>query len=348
MTEILTPGLFRRVDPFRSCTGFAGAALIGIMIAACERAGAPPSDLPHAAGTRPVVLYVEEPRFAESAQHALDKIIQHFNALAPDEHPDWRLITSDPGYDDKLKLAVADMHPSLVVLANDGLLDGIGDWANDTNFLIPSELSPAGVQAQLDVTRSHRRMAFVSWNSGAYERTVDHLRTPCGAPVRDVAAFFPSVVIDAGDREAFLTAAKRSGLRVTPVLYDSFDDFQRRFDDIVHRQKPDALYLPISPDLYQFPEKVADLVAAARIPAVYSRRDQVWNGGLIATDGADEEVEQNLARYALLILHGADPSTLQVSRPSQLETTVNLRAAAAIGCVVPYEVLVESQRIVGR
>jgi putative ABC transport system substrate-binding protein len=63
--------------------------------------------------------------------------------------------------------------------------------------------------------------------------------------------------------------------------------------------------------------------------------------------GEDErEVPQRLAVYLDRILRGARPADLPVEQPAKLELVLNLRAARALGLVVPQSLLWQADHVI--
>jgi putative tryptophan/tyrosine transport system substrate-binding protein len=106
--------------------------------------------------------------------------------------------------------------------------------------------------------------------------------------------------------------------------------------------------LVVLPDTFAFANR-ATIVALAteqRLPAVYPFKHFVQNGGLMSygVDGAD--LYRRAAAYADSILKGANPGDLPVQAPTKYELGVNLRAAKALGRVVPPMLLARADQVI--
>jgi putative ABC transport system substrate-binding protein len=98
--------------------------------------------------------------------------------------------------------------------------------------------------------------------------------------------------------------------------------------------------------LFQERERVAELAAAARLPAVYGFRDHVDAGGLISYGVNYAENFRRAAIYVVKILNGAKPSDLPVEFPNKLELVINLRAARALGLDILPTLLARADEVI--
>jgi putative ABC transport system substrate-binding protein len=88
------------------------------------------------------------------------------------------------------------------------------------------------------------------------------------------------------------------------------------------------------------------VAARYRLPAVYSNRFFVADGGLMAY-GADLVGQHRpAARYVDRILRGEKPSELPVQAPTKYELVINLKTAKALGLDVPPTLLVRADEVI--
>jgi putative ABC transport system substrate-binding protein len=89
------------------------------------------------------------------------------------------------------------------------------------------------------------------------------------------------------------------------------------------------------------------LAAQYKLPAVYSRKLFVTDGGLISY-GTDLHDQYRLAAgYVDRILRGEKPGDLPVQAPTKYELVVNLNTAKALGLDVPSPVLARADEVIG-
>jgi hypothetical protein len=291
-------------------------------------------------------IVIEEKRMASPGQGVPDKLVSAVEALAPHERITFtfELLDADDvqGMRDLLRRSPAQV----VILLNENLLGALGNDPLPTSFLVPSELPPKTIEARFGALRSRHHIAFLSWYPPAQGKLLDHLAMFSDRPLRTVAGLYHTSLMDASVQAGFVAAARARGIEPLVIPYRDLDDFASALERA--RGRADALLVPVSEAISNDPAIVAQRVAQTGLPAAYSRRDQVREGGLVSVDSPVEEIYEQLARYAVLVLHGADASRLEIPEVTRLETVVNLRAAANLHRPVPYELLVEAKEITGR
>lgn len=98
--------------------------------------------------------------------------------------------------------------------------------------------------------------------------------------------------------------------------------------------------------LFPHRQKVVDLAAKIRIPAVYPWRSFVEVGGLMSHGNDQRHIHRLMTTYVDLILNGAKPADLPVQRPSKFEFVINMRTARALGIAIPPSLLARADEIV--
>jgi putative ABC transport system substrate-binding protein len=94
-------------------------------------------------------------------------------------------------------------------------------------------------------------------------------------------------------------------------------------------------------------DKILELTAHHKIPAMYAGRGYVDNGGLMSYDTDLQALFHQVgAHYVGRILNGAKPADLPVQQPTKFELVINLKTANALGLTVPAILLATADEVI--
>jgi putative tryptophan/tyrosine transport system substrate-binding protein len=140
-------------------------------------------------------------------------------------------------------------------------------------------------------------------------------------------------------------SAKALGIQLQPIEVQQRDDFKNAFARVA-RQRPDAITMVADRFMLAHRTLIVDFVAKTRLPAMYPYRDFVVAGGLMSYAPSYEDLFRRSATYVDKILRGAKPSDLPIEQPTKFELLVNLKAAKALGVVIPPSILLRADQVV--
>ncbi len=111
-------------------------------------------------------------------------------------------------------------------------------------------------------------------------------------------------------------------------------------------QGVDALLVTPGPATELHRQRVVDLAAKNRLPAMYGSRNFVDLGGLMSYGPNRTDLYRRAAAYLDKILKGAKAADLPVEQPTKFEFVVNLKTAKALGLTIPRSVLLRADEVI--
>jgi putative ABC transport system substrate-binding protein len=116
--------------------------------------------------------------------------------------------------------------------------------------------------------------------------------------------------------------------------------------DAVVRSNATSLLVLEDPMLLGARQQVVDLVAKARLPAIYGFREYADAGGLVCYSADHGEMLHRAAEYVDKILKGSAPVDLPVEQPTKFALVINLKTAKALGIEIPASLLALADEVV--
>jgi putative ABC transport system substrate-binding protein len=141
-------------------------------------------------------------------------------------------------------------------------------------------------------------------------------------------------------------AAIAQGLEPQLINVSRPEKIERAFQAAVAK-RAEALVVRVGVLAEPDRRKVVDLAARHKLPAIYAQRQFVEAGGLVSYGMSTPEMYYRAATFADKILKGAKPGELAMERPTKFEFVMNRRTIRALELVVPPDLLLRSNEIVG-
>ena len=121
-------------------------------------------------------------------------------------------------------------------------------------------------------------------------------------------------------------------------------DLDRAFADMTRAGAGALMVLPIA-TFFSERKRIIEMAARNRLPAMYTSRRFVEDGGLMAYGADLTDLLRRAASYADRILKGARPSDLPVEQATKFELAINLGTAKALGLTIPQSVLLSADEV---
>ncbi len=93
-------------------------------------------------------------------------------------------------------------------------------------------------------------------------------------------------------------------------------------------------------------KRIVELAGKYRLPAIYSQKEYVDEGGLMSYGADYDDLFRRAAVYVDKILKGAKPADLPVQQATQFQFVINLKAAKQIGLTIPVDLLARANKVI--
>jgi putative ABC transport system substrate-binding protein len=148
----------------------------------------------------------------------------------------------------------------------------------------------------------------------------------------------PDSVTAATQRKDIEEAARTIGLKAEFLEAKNIPELDAAFKSIVANRIP-ALLVPADAFFAAARDRLAELAAQNRVPAIYSLRESVVSGGLMSYGNDLPDTYRLIGTYAARIVNGEKPADLPVLQPTKFEFVLNRKAAMALDLAIPAGVL---------
>jgi putative ABC transport system substrate-binding protein len=141
------------------------------------------------------------------------------------------------------------------------------------------------------------------------------------------------------------TAARGIGVEYQVLKADTAREIDAAFASIGH-ERPDALFVAITPFFVVRRVQLVQLATYHRIPAAYGLRDFAESGGLMSYGASLSEAYHQVGVYTGRVLKGAKPADIPVMQATKLELVINNQTARMLGLTVPDKLLATADEVI--
>jgi putative ABC transport system substrate-binding protein len=136
-------------------------------------------------------------------------------------------------------------------------------------------------------------------------------------------------------------------LRVSLAVYEISDTttLDAAFVTLT-KDRPDAFLVPADTFLVSQRSQIAQFGIENKLPSVYTFREYIEAGGLMAYTPNYNDLFRRAASYVDKILKGAKPGELPIEQPRGFHLFINLKTARALGLTVPPRLLSSADQVI--
>ncbi len=112
------------------------------------------------------------------------------------------------------------------------------------------------------------------------------------------------------------------------------------------RHRSDAFMVPADTFLVSQRSRITQFAIENKLPSVYTFREYIEVGGLIAYTPDYHDLFRRAASYVDKILKGAKPGELPIEQPTKFHLLINLKTARTVGVTLPPWLLVRADEVI--
>src|SRR5262249_37417295 len=112
------------------------------------------------------------------------------------------------------------------------------------------------------------------------------------------------------------------------------------------KDRPDGLLVPGDPFLVSQRSRIAQFAIENKLPSVYTFREYIEAGGLIAYAPNFDDLFRRAATSLGKILKGAKPGELAIEQSTKLRLVINFKTARTIGVIVPPTLVARADEVI--
>ena len=145
--------------------------------------------------------------------------------------------------------------------------------------------------------------------------------------------------------KSFADAVARYGLVLQVRDVRSRAQFDVALASLEH-ERPDAMGVSMVGVIGERYARVVEVAARLHIPALYSIRQPVVDGGLMSYAPDFRAMAERNAWQIDRIFKGARPGDIPVEEPARFLLTINLKTAKALGIAIPQSLLLQADEVI--
>jgi putative tryptophan/tyrosine transport system substrate-binding protein len=243
---------------------------------------------------------------------------------------------------------LVDLHPDLIVGHNTPQVAALVGETNSIPIVFVSVGDPVGSGFVASIARpGHNVTGFTNLEPSISSKWLEILKELAPGMRRVGVIFNPQTAPGGGSFFLQPFEAASLSLSIVPIRV-AVKSSGEIADGIAALAQGSDAGLIVMPDIFMTNNRDFIIAAAAqyRLPAIYPYQFFVQNGGLISYGVDNNDMHRRSASYVDSILKGAKPSDLPVQFPTKYEMAVNLKAAKALGLIVPASLVSRADQVI--
>jgi putative tryptophan/tyrosine transport system substrate-binding protein len=236
--------------------------------------------------------------------------------------------------------------PDVILATGTPAVEALQRATRTTPIVFVAVVDPVGAGLVANLARpGGNTTGFSLYEYGLVGKSLELLKQ-ISPPVTRVGVLRDSAnPAEIGQLAAIQTAAPSLGVEVSPIGLRDAGEIERAITEFA-RVPNGALIVPGSSLANNHRELIIGLAARHQLPAIYSDRIFITDGGLVSYGPDRVDQYRRAAEYIDRILKGEKPADLPVQAPTKYELVINLKTAKALGLTIPPSVLARADEVI--
>ena len=236
--------------------------------------------------------------------------------------------------------------PDVILATSSPAVAALQEATRIVPIVFATVIDPVGAGFVESLARPGRNVTgFLLFEYGISGKWLDLLKQIAPGVARAAVLRDPTIASGSGQLGAIQGAAPAFGVELRPVDVRDADEIERAVAAFAHASNG-GLIVTASVAAVVHRDLIIGLAARHRLPAIYTQRVFVTNGGLIAYGPDFIDQFRRAAGYVDRILKGEKPADLPVQAPTKYELVINLKTAKALGLEVPPSLLARADEVI--
>jgi putative ABC transport system substrate-binding protein len=186
---------------------------------------------------------------------------------------------------------------------------------------------------------------FTIFEYGMSGKWLERLKAIAPIVTRVAVLRDPAIASGIGQFATVQAVAPSFGVELSPVDVRDAPEIERAVTAFA-RSGNGGLIVTASALATRYRDLIITLAARHKLPAVYSRRLFVADGGLLSYGPDYVDQFRRAAGYVDRILKGEKPADMPVQAPTRYELVINLKTAKALGLTIPESFLLRADEVI--
>ena len=213
-------------------------------------------------------------------------------------------------------------------------------------IVMTNSADPVGTGLVASLARPGGNITGLSdFNAGVVAKRLELLREVAPRVARVAVLLNPANPTNPLQLKLIQAVAPRSSVTLSSFEAKGPDEVDRVLVTL-GRERPEALIVLGDPMLSTHRRGILEFSIRHRVPATYSTREWVADGGLMSYGTSFEELFHRAATYVDRVLKGAKPADLPIEQPGKFELVINRKTAKTLGLTIPPSLLLRADQII--